>query len=101
MGKTSHSKKWEETYAWLGPVNTDKFMAYWKIYLKSFWIDNSGLSEVKSDEKCHKPGQTLSNQRTFETGQKGQISLLKISFVFNSSRSSCQGRNFTSFAYGE
>ena len=27
MGKTSYCKKWEETYAWLSPVNTDKFMA--------------------------------------------------------------------------
>ena len=81
MGKTSYCKKWEETYAWLSPVNTDKFMAYCKICLKSFRIDNIGLSQVKSHEKCHKPGQTLSNQRTFEIGQKGQISLSKSSFV--------------------
>ena len=51
-------------------------------YCKSFRIDNSGLSQVKSHEKCHKPGQILSNQRTFEIGQKGQISLSKISLVF-------------------
>ena len=81
MGKTSYCKKWEETYAWLSPVNTDKFMAYGQICLKSFRIGNSGLSQVKSHEKCHKPGQTLSNQRTFEIGQKGQISLSKSSFV--------------------
>ena len=81
MGKTSYCKKWEETYAWLSPVNTDKFMAYCKICLKSFQINNSGLSQVKSHEKCHKPGQTLSNQRTFEIGQKGQISLSMSLFV--------------------
>ena len=56
-------------------------MAYCKICLKSFWIDNSGLSQVKSHEKCRKPGQTLSNQRTFEIGQKRQISLSNSSFV--------------------
>ena len=81
MGKTSYCKKWEETYVWLSPVNTDKFMAYCKICLKSFWTVNSGLSKAKSHEKCHKPGQTLSNQRTFEIGQKGQISLSTSLFV--------------------
>ena len=55
----------QERYAWLSPVNTDKFMTYCKICLKSFRIDNSGLSQVKTHEKCHKPGQTLSNQITF------------------------------------
>ena len=56
-------------------------MAYCKIFLKSFRIDNSGLSQVKSHEKCHKRGETLSSKRTFEIGQKGQISLSKSSFV--------------------
>ena len=56
-------------------------MAYCRICLKSFRIDNCGLSQVKSHERCHKPGQTLSNQRTFEIGQKGQISLSKSLFV--------------------
>ena len=56
-------------------------MAYCKICLKSFWIDNSGLSQVKSHEKCRKPGQTLSNRRTFEIGQNRQISLSNSSFV--------------------
>ena len=84
MRKTSYCKKWEETHAWLSPVNTDKFMAYCKIRLKSFWIDKSGLSQVKSHEKCHKPGQTLSNQETFEIGQKGQITLSKSFFCFKS-----------------
>ena len=74
MRKTSYYKQWEETYAWLSPVYTDKFIDF-------FWIDNSGLSQIKSHENCHKPGQTLSNRRTFETGQKGQISLSKSSFV--------------------
>ena len=58
-----------------------KFIAYCKICLKSFRIDNSGLSQVKSHEKCHKRGETLSSKRTFEIGQKGQISLSKSSFV--------------------
>ena len=58
-----------------------KFIAYSKICLKSFRIDNSGLSQVKSHEKCHKRGETLSSKRTFEIGQKGQISLSKSSFV--------------------
>ena len=61
--------------------NTDKFMAYCKVYSKSFQTDNKGLSQVKSHEKCHKPGQTLSNQRTFKIELKGQISLSKSSFV--------------------
>ena len=65
MGKTSYCKKWEETYAWL----------------ISFWTDNSGLLQFRSHDKCHKPVQTLSNQRTFEIGQTGQISLSKSSFV--------------------
>ena len=77
MGKTSYCKKWKKTYAWLSPVDTDKFIAYYKI----FRIDNSGLSQVKSHEKYHNPGQTLFNQRTFETGQKDQISLSKSCFV--------------------
>ena len=34
MGKTYYCKKWEETDAWLSPINTDKFMAYCKICLK-------------------------------------------------------------------
>ena len=79
MGKTSYCKKWED--AWLSPVNTDKFMAYYKIFLKYFRSDNSELSQVKFHGKCHKPGHTLSNQRTFEIGQKGQISLSKSLFV--------------------
>ena len=40
MGKTSYCQKWEEAYAWLSTVNTDKFMAYCNICLKSFQIDN-------------------------------------------------------------
>ena len=75
MGKTSYCQKWEEAYAWLSTVNTDKFMAYCNICLKSFRIDNCWLSQVKSHEKWHKSGQTLSSQRTSEIGQKGQISL--------------------------
>ena len=39
------------------------------------------MSQVKSHEKFHKPGQTLSNQRPFEIGRKGQISLSKSSIV--------------------
>ena len=74
MGNTSYRKKWEETYTWLSPVNTKLF---------SFRIGNSGLSQVMPHENCHKLGQTLSNHRTFEIGQKGQISLSK-SFCFNS-----------------
>ena len=72
MGKTSYCKNWEEIYTWLIPVNTDMF---------SFQIDNSGFSQVKSHEKCQKSGQALSNQRKFEMGQKGQISLSKSLFV--------------------
>ena len=57
-------------------------MAYCKICVKYFRIDNSGLSQVKSHEKCDKLGQTLlSNQRTYQIGQKGQIRLSKSSFV--------------------
>ena len=56
-------------------------MAYCQICVKSLQIDNSGLLQVKSHEKCHKPGQALSNQRTSEIGQTGQISLSKTSFV--------------------
>ena len=75
--KKSKVKLWERHFIvrsrrkHISPVNTDKFMAYCRICLKSFRIDNSGLLQVKSHERCHKPGQTLSNQRTFEIGQKG------------------------------
>ena len=73
--KKSKVKLWERhlivrsgrKHAWLSPINTGKFMACCKICLKSFWIDNSGLSQVKCLEKCHKLGQALFifNQRTF------------------------------------
>ena len=82
MGSILYCKKWEETYAWLSPVNTDTFMAYCKICLKSSRIDNSRLSQVRSHEKCHNTwSDSLSNQRAFEIGQKGQISLSKSWFV--------------------
>ena len=88
--KKSKVKLWETLFIvrsgrkhLLGLVQ--KVIAYCKICLKSFRIDNSALSQVKSHEKCHKPGQTLSSKRTFEIGQKGQISLSKSSFVLTPS----------------
>ena len=44
-------------------------------------IDISGLSQVKSHEKRHKPGETTSNQRRFEIGQTGAVNLLKNTLV--------------------
>ena len=57
-------------------------MAHCKICLKFSMIDNSRLSQVKSHEKCHNTwSDSLSNQRAFEIGQKGQISLSKSWFA--------------------
>ena len=58
-------------------------MAYCKIFLKSFRIDSSGISQVKSHEKCHKPGQTLSNQRTLKLAKIVKLIYQKKSFVLS------------------
>ena len=83
MGKTKYCNKWEKTYPWLGKVNQDEYSAYCKLCLKSFRIDNSGISQVKSHAKCHKAGESMSNQRTFEVGQKGDVSLSKNSIILS------------------
>lgn len=83
MGKSLCCIKWEETYSWLSQVNEVKHMAYCKLCLNFFRIDNRGLSQVKSYDKCQKPGLGISNQRTFEVGQKDDVTLWKNSFVLS------------------
>ena len=88
MGKTKYCNKWEKTYPWHGKVNQDEYSAYCKLCLKSFRIDNSGISQVKSHAKCHKAGESMSNQRTFEVGQKGDVSLSNNSIILSPEDSS-------------
>ena len=70
MGKTSFWVAWMEGRTWLAPMRNDVHRAYCKICLKSFKIDGSGLSQVKSHEKSHKPGSVdqFSSQRMLVVG---------------------------------
>ena len=70
MGKTSFRVAWMEGRTWLAPMRNDVHRAYCKICLKSFKIDGSGLSQVKSHEKSHKPGSVdqFSSQRMLVVG---------------------------------
>ena len=54
MGERTYCSKWEQNFSWISPVKNEKYMAYYKICVKSFRIDKSGLSQVKSHAKCHK-----------------------------------------------
>ena len=47
MGKTTYCCKWEQSF----PVKNEMSIAYCKICVKSFRIDNSVLSQVKSHAK--------------------------------------------------
>ena len=75
-GVCHYQASWEETYEWLAPVKTDPKSAHCKICVKSFRIDNSGLSQVKSHLKCHDGKKKVvaaewKNQRVFQTGRNG------------------------------
>ena len=58
-------------------------MAYCKICIKSFRIDNSGLSQVKSHATCHKSGSLLNNQRTFQISKSNKVHLSKTSLILS------------------
>ena len=47
MGKTTYCSKWEQNFPWISPLKNENYMAYCKICVKSFRIDNSRLSQVK------------------------------------------------------
>ena len=70
MGKTSFRVVWMEGRPWLELVKNDVYRAYSKICLKSFKLDGSGLSQVKSHEKSHKSGaiDRLLSQKVFVVG---------------------------------
>ena len=59
-------------------------MTFCNICLKSFRIDNSGISQVKSHVKRLKPGETVSVQKRFEVGKKGEVNLPKNDLVLSS-----------------
>ena len=65
MGKTTYCSKWEQSFAWISPVKNEKYVAYCKIWVKSFRIEKSGLSQVESHANCHKSESVLHNQIIF------------------------------------
>ena len=78
MGKTSYRAEWEKFHPWLSGVKTDKCLAYCKICLKTFRIDNSGLSQVKSHAKSHGSDtrKAMLTQRTFTSiAEDGKVTL--------------------------
>ncbi len=57
MGKTTYCPAWEETYKWISKdSNGDLSKAYCMYCKKTFKIDNSGYSQVKShaESESHK-----------------------------------------------
>jgi len=70
MGKTTFRHVWMEGRPWLEPMKNAVHRAYCKMCLKSFKIDGSGLSQVKSHEKSHKSGAVdrFSSQRMLVVG---------------------------------
>ena len=54
--KIIYLSKWEKHYQWPIPWENDKYNGYCKLCLKTFRIDGSGISQVKSHEnsKSHK-----------------------------------------------
>lgn len=73
MGRTSYQASWEKQFPWLQKVNSDIYRAYCKICCKSFKVDGSGVSQVKSHAKTHKEDSSNANQRTFEV-TNGKVS---------------------------
>ena len=58
-------------------------MAYCKICVKSFRIDNSGLCQVKSHAKCHKSESVLNNQRIFYVSKSNGVHLSKTNLILS------------------
>ena len=81
MGKTTYCPAWEETYKWISKdSNGDSSKAHCKYCKKTFRIDNSGHSQVKShaESESHKKlEKAFGNQKTFvaRTNKLSKISL--------------------------
>lgn len=58
-------------------------MGYCKICVKSFRIDNSGLSQVKSHANCHKSESVLNNQRKFQVSKSNEFDLSQTCLILN------------------
>ena len=54
MGKTKYQVSWKPEFPWLSRVASDPYSAHCTVYLKSFKIDNQGITQVKSHAQCHK-----------------------------------------------
>ena len=66
--KTKYNVDWEKEHPWLTAVVKDVYKAYCKLCNKTFQIDGSGLSQVKSHaySSSHKKQVVnFSTQRTF------------------------------------
>ena len=51
--KGRYNLLWENHYSWIASVQGDKHKAFSKLCLKTFQIDGSGISLVKSHEKTN------------------------------------------------
>ena len=64
-------------------MKNEKYMTYCKICIKSFRLENSGLSQVKSHAKCHKSESLLNNQRTFQVSKSNEVYLPKTNLILS------------------
>ena len=62
-------------------MKNEKYIAYCKIYIKSFCIDNSGLSQVKSHVKCRKLESIFNNQRTIQVSKSSEVHCSKLCLI--------------------
>ena len=53
MGKTKYQVSGQTEFPWLSRNTSHPYSAYCAVCLKSFKIDNQGISQVKSHAKCH------------------------------------------------
>ena len=53
MGKGRYNLSWENHYSWITSVKGDKRKAFCKFCRKTFQLDGSGITQVKSHEKSN------------------------------------------------
>ena len=82
-GTCKYQKSWEKDYPWVSSVRTDPQSAYCGISLKSFKINDSDVSQLKSHSKCCGSGKrketalNCKNQRTLASGDRVEFGLSK------------------------
>ena len=82
-GTCKYQKSWEKDYPWVSSVRTDPQSAYCGISLKSFKINDNGVSQLKSHSKCRGSGKrketalNCKNQRTLASGDRAELGLSK------------------------